>query len=137
MKIVPEQLSARDVGRLRLETPWEVLDPTVLSRALEASLLHVSARTDEGELVGMVRAVGDGVLYAHVQDLIVAQSYRGQGIAAALLDEILAQLDGRMANGSAIGLMAVAGLEPFYASRGFAARPSGQYGAGMTRIRSE
>ena len=122
-----------EVAALRAEAGWEVIDPQVLGMALDASILFVGWRV-EGRLIGMVRAVGDGILYAHVQDLVVMRSHRGQGIAARLLDTILARLDDRMGPGSAIGLMAVAGLEPFYASRGFMARPDGKYGAGMTRI---
>ncbi|SOH95288.1 Acetyltransferase (GNAT) domain-containing protein [Monaibacterium marinum] len=127
-------LPAEQVAQLRLETAWEVIDPTALQRALDNSLFCLSAREDE-QLVGMVRASGDGILYAHIQDLIVAQGHRGQGIAGRLLDAILHELDAQLVHGSAIGLMAVAGLEGFYASRGFTARPDGIYGAGMTRMR--
>lgn len=136
MKIATETLDTAEVAQMRLETEWEVIAPDALARALAGSLLVVSARNADGALIGMVRAIGDGVLYAHVQDLIVARAHRGEGIAGALLDHVLGELDGRMVNGSAIGLMAVAGLERFYATRGFASRPSGVYGAGMTRIRS-
>ena len=127
-------LGVAEVAALREDAGWERIAPEVLQHALDASILVVGWRID-GRLAGMVRAVGDGVLYAHVQDLIVARAHRGAGIAGRLLDTVLADLDARMGPGSAIGLMAVAGLEPFYASRGFAARPEGKYGAGMTRIR--
>lgn len=135
ISICVEPLPAQQVAQLRLETAWQVIDPTALQRALDNSLICVSAR-DGGRLIGMVRASGDGVLYAHIQDLIVAADYRGQGIAGRLLDAILHELDAQLVHGSAIGLMAVAGLEGFYASRGFAARPGGIYGAGMTRMRA-
>ncbi len=121
-----------EVCALRALTGWGLVGEEVMRAALDASVVVVSARDGEGALVGIVRAVGDGVLYAYVQDLIVHPDHRGDGIARALMARLMEELRVRMAPGACIGLMAVAGLEPFYGEFGFAARPAGRYGAGMT-----
>jgi len=46
---------------------------------------------DAGELVGLVRVVGDGVTVAYIQDLLVHPTHQRQGIGRALLTEVLAE----------------------------------------------
>ena len=46
---------------------------------------------DAGELVGLVRVVGDGVTVAYIQDLLVHPAHQRQGIGRALLPEVLAK----------------------------------------------
>jgi len=46
---------------------------------------------DAGELVGLVRVVGDGVTVAYIQDLLVHPTHQRQGIGRALLTEVLAK----------------------------------------------
>ncbi|QPH54482.1 GNAT family N-acetyltransferase [Pontivivens ytuae] len=121
-----------EVCALRALTGWGAVEEDAMRAALDASVVVVLARDERGGLVGIVRAVGDGVLYAYVQDLIVHPDHRGDGIARVLMARLMEELHTRLAPGASIGLMAVAGLEAFYAEFGFAARPAGRYGAGMT-----
>ncbi|KUP27435.1 GNAT family N-acetyltransferase [Kocuria rhizophila] len=46
---------------------------------------------DAGELVGLVRVVGDGVTVAYIQDLLVHPAHQRQGTGRALLTEVLAE----------------------------------------------
>lgn len=46
---------------------------------------------DAGDLVGLVRVVGDGVTVAYIQDLLVHPTHQRQGIGRALLTEVLAE----------------------------------------------
>ena len=50
---------------------------------------------DENKLVGIFRALSDGVASAYLLDLIVDLTYRKQGIATALCKEIVSFLRGR------------------------------------------
>ncbi|MBB5515197.1 ribosomal protein S18 acetylase RimI-like enzyme [Rubricella aquisinus] len=123
--------SAAEAASLRSVTGWGAVDEAALARSLAASP-HCLSAWDGARLIGMVRTVGDGVMYLYVQDLIVDPAHRGQGIAEALMERLMRTIRAEAPAGLTVGLMAVAGLEPFYARHGFAARPEGRYGAGMT-----
>ena len=59
-------------------------NPRMLERAYNNSLCTFAAYVD-GNVVGIVRAVGDGASLVFVQDLLVSPQYQRQGIGSALL----------------------------------------------------
>ena len=64
-------------------------NPTMLQNALEHSLFLISARDEDGKLVGFLRAVGDGYSIIYIQDIIVLPEYQRQGIGTQLLRQTL------------------------------------------------
>lgn len=64
-------------------------NPTMLQNALEHSLFLISARDEDGKLVGFLRAVGDGYSILYIQDIIVLPDYHRQGIGTQLLRQTL------------------------------------------------
>lgn len=62
--------------------------PGLLREAYAASLKILAAH-DGGRLVGVIRAVGDGVSILYIQDVIVHPAYQRRGIGARLLQEML------------------------------------------------
>ena len=72
-----------------------------------------------GEMIGMGRAISDGVSDAYIQDVTVLAAYRGLGIGARIISEITGFLRGRRIGW--IGLIAEPGTDPFYRRLGFAA----------------
>ena len=64
-------------------------NPTMLKNALEHSLFLISARDEEGKLIGFLRAVGDGYSILYIQDIIVLPEYQRQGIGTQLLRQTL------------------------------------------------
>ena len=54
-----------------------------------AHCLRIYGAYVEEKLVGLVRAVGDGVTIVYVQDLLVMPEYQRRGIGRALLGRIL------------------------------------------------
>ena len=64
-------------------------NPTMLKNALEHSLFLLSARDEEGNLIGFLRAVGDGFSIVYIQDIIVLPEYQRQGIGTQLLRQTL------------------------------------------------
>lgn len=60
----------------------------MLEQALRQSL-YVLAAYDSGKLVGILRAVGDGVSIVFIQDIIVLPSYQRQGIGSQLIKNCL------------------------------------------------
>ena len=61
----------------------------MLKNALEHSLFLISARDEEGNLIGFLRAVGDGYSIIYIQDIIVLPEYQRQGIGTQLLRQTL------------------------------------------------
>ena len=62
--------------------------PRRLEQAYHQSLLVIVAYDDE-ELVGLIRAVGDGLTIVFIQDLLVYPHYQRQGIGRSLLEQTL------------------------------------------------
>ena len=63
--------------------------PTMLKVAYENSLHMLGAFNEEGKLVGVLRAVGDGASILFIQDILVYPEYQHQGIGTKLLQQTL------------------------------------------------
>ena len=63
--------------------------PTMLKAAYENSLHILAALNEEGKLLGVLRAVGDGASILFIQDILVYPAYQHQGIGTALLQKTL------------------------------------------------
>ncbi|MCK3905852.1 GNAT family N-acetyltransferase [Streptococcus suis] len=63
--------------------------PDMLQNALENTLL-VLAAFDREQLVGMLRAVGDGYSIVFIQDILVLPAYQRQGIGRQLMEQAIA-----------------------------------------------
>ena len=122
--------SPQDFKRLRDKAGWGHVTLEQSKAALSASLGGICAFND-GKLIGMARYVGDGTLNIYIQDVIVAETFRGRGIGKTLLIELFGHLKNTYPRDCAIGLMAAKDQDGFYAQFGFTARPSHVYGAGM------
>ena len=62
--------------------------PRQLEQAFHQSLFVIAAYDDE-ELVGLIRAVRDGLTIVFIQDLLVYPHYQRQGIGRSLLQKTL------------------------------------------------
>ena len=65
-------------------------DPARLERALTHSLTVLSAY-DGKQLVGLIRAVGDGETILFIEDLLVLPEYQRRGIGKQLIEALLAR----------------------------------------------
>jgi ribosomal protein S18 acetylase RimI-like enzyme len=63
-------------------------DPETLQKAINNSLYCLTAWSGQ-QLVGLLRAVGDGLTIIYIQDIIVLESFRRQGIGRALIKRTL------------------------------------------------
>lgn len=86
-------LNLDEVARLYLEAEWitEPADHGMLRAMLEGSYA-VSAAFRNGRLVGMMRALSDGVSDGYMLDLVVLKEYRRCGIGREILDRLAAHL---------------------------------------------
>jgi len=74
---------------------------------------------NDGNIVGMGRAISDGISDAYIQDVTVRQDMRHHGIGSALLQALLHHL--QQAGIDWIGLIAERGSYPLYEKQGFSA----------------
>jgi GNAT superfamily N-acetyltransferase len=77
---------------------------------------NVTARTQDGQLVGLARVLDDGVLYANVWDILVLPERQRRGLGRALLAAVLEQTAGRRL----LSLIATPAGEALYRAAGFA-----------------
>jgi predicted GNAT family N-acyltransferase len=102
------------VQRLLTQTDWAAnRSPADLQTVLAGSVC-IGAWEDD-QLVGFARAITDGVYRALLEDVVVDESLRGQGIGRALVEKLLEHL----APVQQILLVCGDHLVPFYAQFGF------------------
>jgi len=70
-----------------------------------------------GKIIGCGRAISDGISDAYIQDVVVDEKLRGNGIGAKIIEHIVLYL--RKKNIYWIGLIAQPGTENFYKRLGF------------------
>ena len=92
---------------------WRAADPAKLAALVEGSRYVVSA-LDDGRLVGFARAISDGVTNAYVSTVAVLPEYRGRGIGAELVKQLLMGRDTIR-----FVLHAAPGVQDFYRKLGF------------------
>jgi len=91
-------------------------DYVLLARLVRQSYCFAVAVAD-GRIIGMGRAISDGVSDAYVQDVTVDEAWRRLGVGTRIVASIVNYLQ---ANGiNWIGLIAERGSAPFYGQFGF------------------
>jgi len=80
-----------------------------------ANSMFVCFASDEGRLIGVGRAVADGVDCAYICDIAVHPSHQGTGVGKAVLTDLLDSAGGH----KKIILYSVPGAESFYRKFGF------------------
>lgn len=65
-------------------------EPAVLQAAIDGSHLLITARDENGRLIGLVRTISDGASICYLQDVLVDPSARHRGVGRLLLDRVLA-----------------------------------------------
>ena len=91
---IREYTKYREAEILRLYSAVGWTAYTDNPRALEQGFRHslrILAAYDGDELVGLIRAVGDGSTIVFIQDILVDPAHQRHGIATALVRALLAQ----------------------------------------------
>lgn len=97
--------------------PDTVTDPRRVDRVIHGSHCYVVAR-DGGEIIGIGRALSDGVGDAYIHDVTVVNSHRRRGIGRRIVARILECLE--QDGITWIGLIAEKGSPDLYQKFGFA-----------------
>lgn len=98
--------------------PESVSDPERIDRVIQGSHCYVAA-WDDGHIIGIGRALSDGVGDAYLHDITVVESHRLRGIARRIVQMILTRLE--QDGITWIGLIGENGSPPLYRKFGFAA----------------
>jgi GNAT superfamily N-acetyltransferase len=122
--------SVEEYIALRKLVGWGTIDEETARRTIEGSCFSACLRR-EGRLVGLVRMIGDGVLYFAFSDVIVSPELQGGGHGARMMRAATDYLRREARPGASITLQPLAGREGFYEKFGFVRCPGGPFGAGM------
>lgn len=87
-----------------------------MSTSLDLSLAVVAERSPSGSLVGLARAVGDG-MYVLIVDVMVLPSWQRRGIGRRLIERMVASY--AVDHGNHVALFAAPDVAPFYEALGF------------------
>jgi len=109
-----------DWGAVRADLVADAFDngrtPSALRRSFAASP-HVAIAWDDDLVVGTARMLSDGVCNAYLVDVWTRSSHRRQGVASAMLRQLMAQVPGQH-----IALQ-TDDAQAFYESLGFRPQP--------------
>lgn len=129
VEIVEGRPVPRSTRRSARTSAGLAVDAAQAAGGLCASLASVLARDADGTLVGMGRVVGDGGVYLYLQDVIVLDRWRNNGIGTRITEALLDHVRELGGPGTFVGLMAANGAGPFYERFGF--QPRGEDRPGM------
>ncbi|GLV82397.1 hypothetical protein Slala03_20860 [Streptomyces lavendulae subsp. lavendulae] len=122
-RVVGSALDVEEVlGLYRASTLAErrpVGDVERFTRMLAGANLVVTARTDEGRLIGIARSVTDGAYATYLSDLAVDAAYQSKGVGRELI-----RVTGEAAPQATIILLAAPAAVDYYPRVGFTAHHS-------------
>jgi spermidine synthase len=121
----PADSQINEIIRLYQEAGWWTgqahENPELIRRIVTGS--HCFVLAHEGDkIIGMGRAISDGISDAYIQDVAVLPEFRGQSVGTGVMQEILKQL--RADGLQWIGLIAGRHSHPFYRKLGFEEMPA-------------
>jgi aralkylamine N-acetyltransferase len=89
----------------------------IIPAMIRGSLCFMVARSLEGRIIGMARVISDGYSDAYIQDVVVLNSYRRQGIGRELVKRLTQFCVARKI--AWIGLVAEPGTQGIYEELGY------------------
>lgn len=117
-----ERLNAGELNELLATNNWDIHPEEKLQQCVNNSWGHISARSAEGQLVGYVRVISDGIRHAYICSMIVHPHFRKKGVGSQIMKEVMAML---AENSLYPTLVANPGNRAFYEKFGFQQEPKG------------
>ncbi|MDD2716075.1 MAG: GNAT family N-acetyltransferase [Candidatus Wallbacteria bacterium] len=114
------EASREEIFQLYVEENWwkpeERIQMHLIDDVIKKSFCFAGAFCD-GKMIGMGRAISDGISDAYIQDVMVTKSFRGRGLGMMIMECIISHLKSHGV--SWIGLIANPGTSNFYKGLGF------------------
>ena len=117
---------------LRESVGWATFPIETAKRSLDATPFCICAFDDEGNLIGMGRVLGDGVISFYIGNVMVRPDYQRTGIGSEIMERIIEYVKSCAAPGAIASLLSIKGKEEFYTQFGFEMRPDEAHGSGMS-----
>lgn len=122
---IPSPADLAQLRKLYLSNNWiEAADGStdaLIGKIVSSTFCFAVAR-DGDRIIGMGRAISDGVSDAYIQDVTVLPEYRKQGIGGLIINFLVDYLHSQGIEW--IGLISEPGYESFYQNLGFAVMPA-------------
>ena len=130
---IKNDLQPKEYNELRNSVGWDSKEEKIIQDAITNSAI-VKKIIINNKVVGMARAIGDGLYYLIV-DVVVNQEYQGKGLGKILIDEIVKEVYTKTKEGqkASINLISMKDKEAFYEKCGFRKIPFDFTGYGMIR----
>lgn len=82
--------TAHELTDLYRSVGWSAYyeNPAIMQRLLAGSLYYLTVRYD-GQLIGLIRTVGDGCYILYIQDILVHPDWHRRGIGTTLIRQTL------------------------------------------------
>lgn len=109
---------------------WAICDEKTFKRAIQ-NTLHFVCVYYCNNIIGMGRIVGDDCMCFYIQDVVVKESYRENGIGHQIVLNLLSYIKLHAYPNATIALMAHVNSEQLYKDFGFIMRPNESKGPGM------
>ncbi len=123
MRVEYEEVSSapvQEIVELYKAAGWWQESPearAVIPGMIRGSLCFMVARSLDGKIIGMARVISDGYSDAYIQDVVVLQDYRKQGIGRELVRRLTQFCIARKI--AWIGLVAEPGTQGLYEELGY------------------
>ncbi len=132
--LVEQKPTIEEYMRIRRIMGWGDISPESAQQTLNAATFTVCLR--EGvNLAGLLRIVGDGVLYIFVADVMVRPEYAGKGLGNRLMQAAISYIDEVADPVATVTLVPMPGSESFYERFGFVRCPNKVFGEGMAYLK--
>ena len=103
--LTPSERRNVDIEQLKIlyrESNWwsednDASDPDLINKIIRGSFCFVIATLNE-RIIGMGRAISDGISDAYIQDMAVLPEFRGNGIGVLIMDELIRFLQEKKVN---------------------------------------
>jgi len=126
-EIKVEIVKSTDVEQLKnlyKEAGWwsegDDTDPDLIRKIIDGSFCFAVASIKD-KIIGMGRAISDGVCDSYIQDVVVLNEFRGRRIGVLIMDELVKYLKSKNINW--IGLISEPKAASFYQRYGFSLMP--------------
>lgn len=88
-----EKIDLVELNELLSTMGWGIKDLDKLESSLKLSWAWITARDDNGRLIGFVQILSDGIKHAYILKLLVHKEYQGQGIGSKIVENMMELLN--------------------------------------------